>query len=254
MRHPLHSTSPQAPQASTSPDFEAFPPWDGTNHTDRGLVRRMTESTTGGFSPLHVVPDCDDAGPGASGFNLLGQVVCILDLTDAEQRRLAKLAGMTRVAQRQRDKSLEREERMLWAVLPRLTCPGMDIDIRSDLKRTDAGRHAAIALARRLIQAECANGVGLRSSWSGGWERGNIHLDWRFDGSVAIPHLLRVMHTRVVRICAELGAPTSDNKPNGCKAWVDLAPLNHEAASRGRLWRPLGGFHKKDGERKARCV
>lgn len=249
MRHPLHSTSPQAPQAST-----LFHLWDGLNHVeDVGLVRRMTESTTGGFAPLHVVYDCDDFGPAACGYNLLGQVVCIHDLDGPERLRLAKLAGMTRVAQRQRGKELEREERELWALLPRLTCPGMDIDIRNDLKGTEAGRLAAAAIGKKLIAAERANGVGIRASFSGGWRRGNVHLDWLWGSGLAMVDLLQVMLTRVVRICAEVGVPTSRTKTKADKAWVDLAPLNHEADSRGRLWRPLGGLHKRDGERKVLC-
>ncbi len=248
MRHPLHSTSPQAPQAST-----LFHLWDGLNHVEgSGLVRRMTESTTGGFAPLRVVYDCDDFGPAALGYNLLGQVVCILELDERDRKRLARLAGMTRVAQRQRGKGLEREERVLWAVLPRLTAPGMDIDIRDDLKGTEDGRWAAAMLGKRLIAHENGNGVAIRASFSGGWRRGNIHLDWKWGG-LAEPELLQIMLTRVVRICGELGIPTSRTKRDGDKAWVDLAPLNHDAASRGRLWRPLGGLHKRDGERKVLC-
>ena len=122
----------------------AFPIWNGENHNELGLVRRMSRSAVGGFAPLRVVEDLDDQAPARAGFNLLGQVVSVLPLHDAEQVSFAKLSRTTRDKQADPEKE---KENAYWARLPRLTAPGLDIDPRKEVKGTAAGKAAATAIA-----------------------------------------------------------------------------------------------------------
>lgn len=253
MSHPVHSTRDLSPQAAT-PKRPRFPKFTGSNAGALMLVRRMTKSSTGGFAPLRVVEDRDDTGPAAAGYNLLGQVVCVAPLDEAERARFAELANrpMNRNAPPEVD-----QERAFWERLPRLTAPGLDIDpIKVDQAdgskaTTPAGRARAQDLARRLIGIEFDNGIGLRAAWSSGAQgSGGIHLDWRWPIGIAEVDLLRAIKARTAKVCAEHGIPTSDTKTKDDQAWVDLAPLNHATNNRGRLWRPLGGLHKDGKNRK----
>lgn len=239
---------PEGPHAS------AFPRWNGTN-APLGLVRRMTTETGGAggcFAPYYVVPDLNDLHTAAAGYNLIAQVLDVSGLSELERLRLAKLGQQTRAAQaaakKRQEGDPEAEENATWAGIPRLTSPGIDIDTVDGLEGP-AVREVSEAMARRLVDVEAARGVGMRVAWSGGRDRGRLHLDWLW-GQVAAPELLAAIHARVVRMCAELGIPTSNTKQPGDVAWVDLVPLNHGPASRGRLWRPLGGL-RESGRRKA---
>jgi len=236
---------------------DPFPIWTGTNHTSSGIVRRMTRDPKGRWAPLRVVSDLDDTKPSAAGFNLLGQVVRVLELEPTERVEFAAITKKARKAQTPDEMTAEAA---YWRRTPRLTAPGMDIDIRDDLAETEAGRTAAFEAARRLIAAELAEGILVRASWSGGEERGRIHLDWGWSEDLADPNLLRVMLRRARRIAAAAGVATTDDLGGKAEdgtplenpvAWVDLVPLRHYSDNRGRLWRPLGGLHKNGVNRKA---
>ncbi|KKN40132.1 hypothetical protein LCGC14_0736300 [marine sediment metagenome] len=240
-----------AKKARTGPiypkDLKAFPKADGTNGL---LVCRMTSATDptpeggGGYAPLHAVGSLDnlDDRMAKAGFNMIGQVVSIEGLDERSRVGFCKSVNRTTADRDQQGPRHRELENATWAKLPRLTGPGMDIDVPPELNGTREARDASLALVRKLIAAEAALGVGIRASWSGGEERGRVHLDWVWDGSVAEPHLLRALYHRVVRTCAKLGVATDDTRTEADLAWVDLVPLNHWPGNRGRLWRPVGGL------------
>ena len=228
-----------------------FPLADGTNGL---MVCRMSKETSGverPFAPLRVVDSLVDVDlrMAKAGWNLVGQVVSLAGLDEKTRVGFCELANKSITKRNKLGLQFRQLENDIWGQLPRLTGPGMDIDTRNDLKGTEQGRMASLRLAEKLIEAEEQQGVGIRASWSGGEEAGRIHLDWVWDGSLAEPYLLQALEHRVIEMCAKLGVPTSDSATPDDDAWVDLVPLHHGTANRGRLWRPVGGL-RESGARK----
>ena len=225
-----------------------YPKCDGTNTGRLGLFRRMAPHPQARFAAIHVVPDRDDEGPAAAGANVLGPVVSIMPLSMEERVDFAELANTPRARQ---SKEEEARENAMWLRLPRLTCPGIDLDPKKvtlpdgSKVKAEGSRDVTQAHARKVLAAAEEMGFGLRPAWSSGADgSGGIHLDWLFAEDLAEIELIGAMKRLVKRICEQAGVPTSENKTEADLSWVDLIPFNYAPGNRGGLWRPLGGLHK----------
>jgi len=227
-----------------------------TSHEERNTRRWATRSPTGRGERWQLVSlPADDQECARRGWNLCSPTLDVsalsrdqLDaLTDAASSASAELPGL-----------LEN--------LPRLTCPGYDVDGDCSI--------ASAEIATRLLRAEASRGNNLRASFSSGPGGAGRHLEFGpATHEAQTPGLLRTMMRRAAVLAAEAGLVPQDGSSGSvdgvplfwtlpdhksilgkeAPARLDLSPLNHNPRSRERMFRPLGGLNKRQNDRKSLC-
>ena len=221
------------------------------------IVRYATKTSSGAgeIRRLHVLPKSGEVCAREYGFNLVGPAMYAGDLSDADFAELLDLAAIpgATITAEQNDRLRE-----ITATLPRITCVGIDID------GDDVAASNALA---EIIQARFEDlGYALAAYHSSGKDGAGLHLE--FGGvayDAARPDVGRPLMRLVADMAEKAGlVPVSGSrkgqgyflswcfpgheKAPGAK--IDLIPFNHDPASKGRLFRPIGGLNKTRTARK----
>ena len=242
-------------------------PKPGQYKAPERFVRFATKSPTGAGErrALRRLP-IDDFECSKRGFSLVGPVMNAGVLAEDEYRELMKLSRLYNweFKGEKGKRDLDRRGELL-AKLPRCSVVGIDVD--ADKSQGEEAFKAAREIAELLVDKFALLGYQMTVFHSSGEARPGLHLHLGFVNEDArAPDLDRTFLRLVSKLAHESGlvdheaSPTKkarltlvrpcDRDNPAPPAKVDLIPFNHAPRSKGRLFRPEGGFNKDKSGKK----